>query len=192
MSCYWYYFSSLLYHTIMKKSFFLWLTLFLFLLAGCWDTTYNLAIESWDITWNPNLLAEMQVVNFDEDNGDIMFQEISEENKETLDTLIIAYDYENLWKQNIWLSAYVQSSINQLKDLWDYELSDENAEKKLVWNYQAILKTYKIKDESKELYVAQEFIELKDKVVVMFSYTSGQSSHIKTFVKELSSLNINQ
>ena len=176
----------------MKKSFFLWLTLFLFLLAGCWDTTYNLAIESWDITWNPNLLAEMQVVNFDEDNGDIMFQEISEENEETLDTLIIAYDYENLWKQNIWLSAYVQSSINQLKDLWDYELSDENAEKKLVWDYQAILKTYKIKDESKELYVAQEFIELKDKVVVMFSYTSGQSSHIKTFVKELSSLNINQ
>ena len=176
----------------MKKSFFLWLTLFLFLLAGCWDTTYNLAIESWDITWNPNLLAEMQVVNFDEDNGDIMFQEISEENEATLDTLIIAYDYENLWKQNIWLSAYVQSSINQLKDLWDYELSDENAEKKLVWDYQAILKTYKIKDKSKELYVAQEFIELKDKVVVMFSYTSGQSSHIKTFIKELSSLNINQ
>ena len=176
----------------MKKSFFLWLTLFLFLLAGCWDTTYNLAIESWDITWNPNLLAEMQVVNFDEDNGDIMFQEISEENEATLDTLIIAYDYENLWKQNIWLSAYVQSSINQLKDLWDYELSDENAEKKLVWDYQAILKTYKIKDKSKELYVAQEFIELKDKVVVMFSYTSSQSSHIKTFIKELSSLNINQ
>lgn len=162
----------------------------MFLLTGCWGTTYNLEIESWDITRNPNLQSQMQVVNFDEDNGDIMFQEISEDSEATLDTLIIAYDYENLWSQDIWLSAYVQSSINQLKDLWNFELSNEKAEKKTVWEHQAILKTYQIKDETRELYVAQEFIELKDKVVVMISYTSKESSHVKTFVKELSSLNV--
>jgi hypothetical protein len=38
----------------------------------------------------------MQVVNFNEDNGDLMFQEISDDNEKTLDTLIVAYDYENL------------------------------------------------------------------------------------------------
>jgi hypothetical protein len=176
----------------MKKSSFLWLALSMFLLAGCWDSVYNLEIESWDITWNPNLNAEMQVVNFDESNWDIMFQEVSQNSEATLDTLIIAYDYENLWGQNVWLSSYVQSSINQVKDLWNFELSNEKAEKRTIWEYQAILKTYKIKDETRELYVAQEFIELKNKVVVMVSYTSWKSSHVKTFVKELSSLTIEQ
>ena len=38
----------------------------------------------------------------------------------------------------------------------------------------------------------RELAELKNKVVVMVSYTSWKSSHVKTFVKELSSLNIEQ
>jgi hypothetical protein len=122
-----------------------------------------------------------------------MFQEISDDNEKTLDTLIVAYDYENLWSHEMGLSQYVQSSINQLKDLWDFELSKEKAEKKRIWDYQAILKTYKIKkSDDIELSVAQEFIELKNKVVVMISYTSTKSSHVKTFVKELSSLQISQ
>jgi len=133
----------------------------------------------------------MQVVDFNEDNGDIMFQEISEDDNATLDTLIIAYDSKNLQNRNISLSSYVQSSINQLKDLWNFELSNEKAEKKAVWDYQAILKTYKIKDNEKELYAAQEFIELDNKVVVMISYTSDESSHVKTFINQLSTLSIN-
>ena len=133
----------------------------------------------------------MQVVDFNEDNGDIMFQEISEDDNATLDTLIIAYDSKNLQNRNIALSSYVQSSINQLKDLWNFELSNEKAEKKAVWDCQAILKTYKIKDSEKELYAAQEFIELDNKVVVMISYTSDELSHVKTFINQLSTLSIN-
>lgn len=156
---------------------------------GCWDS-YKLNIESWDITRAPNLKSEMQVIDFNEDNWDIMFQEISEINNKTLDTLIIAYDKENMQNRDIWLSSYVQLSINQLKDLWNFELSNEKAEKKDIWNHQAILKTYKIKDNEKELFVAQEFIELDNNIVVMISYTSAESSHVKTFVKELSSLKV--
>jgi hypothetical protein len=89
------------------------------------------------------------------------------------------------------LASYVQMSINQIKDLWVYELSDEKAEKKTIWEHQAILKTYQIKDDERELYVAQEFIELNNKNVVMLSFTSDESSHVKTFIKELSTLQIN-
>ena len=76
----------------------------------------------------------MQVTTFDEDNWDLMFQEISNDENAILDSLIIAYDYENLRGQNIWLSSYVQSSINQLKDLWDFTLSDEKSEKRQYEN----------------------------------------------------------
>lgn len=174
----------------MKKYLSLSIFSIMLLLAWCWKT-YKLDIESWDIKWTPNLKVEMQVTTFDEDNWDLMFQEISNDENAILDSLIIAYDYENLRGQNIWLSSYVQSSINQLKDLWDFTLSDEKSEKKTIWEYQAILKTYKIKDSSKELYAAQEFIELKNQIVVMLSYTSEDSSNVKTFVKELSTVNIN-
>ncbi len=174
----------------MKKIFLLLIASTTLLLAWCWKT-YKLDIESWEITWSPMLRSEMQVTDFDEDNWDLMFQEISKDDNAILDTLIIAYDYENLRGQKIWLSSYVQSSINQLKDLWDFTLSNEKSEKRTVWEYQAILKTYKIKDSSKELYAAQEFIELKNNTVVMLSYTSDESSHTKTFVKELQNLKIN-
>lgn len=136
-------------------------------------------------------MSEMQVVDFNEDNWDLMFQEISEDENDTLDTLIIAYDNENMQSTKIWLSAYVQSSINQLKDLWTFKLSDEKSEKKIVWEHQAILKTYNIKDDTRELSVAQEFIELDNRIVVMISYTSDESSHVKRFVKQLSTLTIN-
>jgi hypothetical protein len=132
----------------------------------------------------------MQVVNFNEENGDIMFQEVSEDEWDTLDTLIIAYDTEDFQSDKIGLASYVQMSINQLKDLWTYEISNEKAEKKSVWEHPSILKTYQIKDSEKLLYVAQEFIELWKKSVVMVSFTSDESSHTKTFIKELSSLQI--
>lgn len=133
----------------------------------------------------------MQVIDFDEENGDVMFQEISDDEDGNLDTLIVAYDSEDYQSNNIWLASYVQMSINQIKDLWVYELSDEKAEKKTIWEHQAILKTYQIKDDERELYVAQEFIELNNKNVVMLSFTSDESSHVKTFIKELSTLQIN-
>ena len=133
----------------------------------------------------------MQVIDFDEENGDVMFQEISDDEDDNLDTLIVAYDSEDYQSNNIWLASYVQMSINQIKDLWVYELSDEKAEKKTIWEHQAILKTYQIKDDERELYVAQEFIELNNKNVVMLSFTSDESSHVKTFIKELSTLQIN-
>lgn len=174
----------------MRNTLLIWAVLSLLFLWWCWNS-YPLEIESWNISWNPSLKANMQVIDFDEENGDVMFQEISDDEDDNLDTLIVAYDSEDYQSNNIWLASYVQMSINQIKDLWVYELSDEKAEKKTIWEHQAILKTYQIKDDERELYVAQEFIELNNKNVVMLSFTSDESSHVKTFIKELSTLQIN-
>jgi hypothetical protein len=43
----------------------------------------------------------MQVIDFDEENGDVMFQEISDDEDDNLDTLIVAYDSEDYQSNNI-------------------------------------------------------------------------------------------
>ena len=137
----------------------------------------------------------MQIISFNQDNGDLMFQEVSKnEDDDNLDTLVIATDDELPKTTDASLSAYVQTSINHLKLIWWYDLSKEKSKKTSVGEgsntYPAILKTYNIISEEAELSVAQLFIE-KDKSVLMLSYASADSSHTKKFVSELSSLKMN-
>jgi hypothetical protein len=58
----------------------------------------------------------MQVISFNENNGDMVFQEISKnEDDDNLDTLVIASDDELPKTTDASLSSYVQTSINHLK-----------------------------------------------------------------------------
>lgn len=179
----------------MKKLPLLLLWATMLCLAGCWSS-YNLDIQSDDITWKPNLKADMQVISFNENNGDMVFQEISKnEDDDNLDTLVIASDDELPKTTDASLSSYVQTSINHLKLIWWYDLSKEKSKKtSVVWEganvYPAILKTFNIVSDETELSVAQFYIE-KNKTVFMLSYASSDSSHTKKFVNELSSLKMN-
>lgn len=136
----------------------------------------------------------MQIVSFNEDSGDLMFQEIADEDQENLDTLVIASDEWVSKTQESSLSSYVQTSINQLKLIGWYSLSKEKSKKTSVWeganSYPAILKTFNIVSDGTDLSVAQLFIDKKD-TVLMLSYASTDESHTKKFVKELSSIKMN-
>jgi len=178
----------------MKKHIlisFLWVILLC--LSWCWNS-YDLKIESWDITRNPSLKANLQVISFNEDNWDMMFQEIADEWNNDLDTLVIASDTTNAGTTSTNLSSYVQTSINHLKLIWWYDLSKEKSKKTSVgeWSnaHPAILKTFNIVSDWKQLSVAQLFVE-KSSSVLMLSYASTESSHTKRFISELSSIQTN-
>ena len=81
----------------MKKLtlFLLWATMLC--LAGCWSS-YDLDIQSDNITWEPHLKANMQVISFNEDNvADIpnilIENDFASEFLEKLEEIIID-DYE--------------------------------------------------------------------------------------------------
>lgn len=165
----------------MKKRLFLVFSLLC--LSGC-GSTYQLEIQTLEVSWTLDLKVQMQAVV--SEGGTYAYQEVSDQKDQIFDSLLISKQ-----QTQFGLSSYVQQELNRLR-MQGYEISQEHTKKskKLIASqeYPALLKTYRIVNPvGVRLFMAQYAVQKGDNLILL-SYASDQESHRKSFITSLNSL----